>query len=98
MITAAGPAWQTMRGGTIAARIEMDLRLRPRAQGGLGIAGRGLAIGKAVRGPRGRTLVIPATTIDRIAGQFVEHGRVATAYIGVSLKDVPLWVVGSVAW
>jgi S1-C subfamily serine protease len=95
MISAVGPAWQSMRGGTIAARIELDLRLRQRAQGGLALAGNGRSIGMAVRGPRGRTLIIPAATIERIAGQLAEHGRAAIAYLGVALKDVPLRDGGS---
>jgi S1-C subfamily serine protease len=89
-IAAVGPAWQSMRGGTIDARIELDLRLRRRAEGGLAIDGAGGAFGMAVRGPRGRTLVIPGTTIDRVAAQLLEHGRVPVAYLGVGLKDVPL--------
>src|SRR5579859_1484562 len=89
-IAAVGPAWQSMRGGTIDARIEMDLRLRRRAEGGLALDGADGAFGMAVRGPRGRTLVIPAATIDRVAGQLLEHGRVPVAYLGVGLKDVPL--------
>lgn len=90
MIVAAGPAWQSMRGGTIDARIELDQRLRGRAEGGLALDGRGHAFGMAVRGPRGRTLVIPATTIDRIAGQLAVHGRVSIAYFGAGLRHVPV--------
>lgn len=87
-IAAAGPAWQSMRGGTIDARIELDLRLRSRAEGALAVGGDGLAFGMAVRGPRGRTLVIPAATIDRVAAQLAEHGRVPIAYLGAGLRDV----------
>ena len=89
-IAAVGPAWQSMRGGTIEARIEIDLRLRRRAEGGLAVDGAGGTFGMAVRGPRGRTLVIPAATIDRVAAQLLEHGRVPVAYLGAGLKDVPL--------
>jgi S1-C subfamily serine protease len=89
-IAAAGPAWQSMRGGTIDARIELDLRLRRRAEGGLAVDGAGDAFGMAVRGPRGRTLIIPAATIDRIAAELLAHGRVPVAYLGAGLKDVPL--------
>jgi S1-C subfamily serine protease len=89
-IAAVGAAWQSMRGGTIDARIELDLRLRRRAEGGLAVDSTGSAFGMAVRGPRGRTLVIPAATIDRVARQLLAHGRVQIAYLGVGLKDVPL--------
>ncbi|PTQ12022.1 serine protease [Sphingomonas oleivorans] len=94
-IAAVGPAWQSMRGGTIDTRIEMDVRLRRRAEGGLAIDGSGQVFGMAVRGPRGRTLVIPAATIDRVAGQLAEYGRVPVAYLGAGLKDVPLDAGGS---
>lgn len=87
-VAAIGPAWQSMRGGTIDARIELDLRLRRRAEGGLAIGGEGDVFGMAVRGPRGRTLVIPAATIDRVAGHLAEHGRVPIAYLGAGLRDV----------
>jgi S1-C subfamily serine protease len=90
MIAAVGPAWQSMRGGTIDARIELDMRLRARAEGGLAVDGQGRPFGMAVRGPRGRTLVIPAATIDRIAGQLAEHGRVPIAYLGAGLRNVPV--------
>lgn len=89
-VAVAGPAWQSMRGGTIDARIEIDVRLRRRAEGGLAIDARGGAFGMAVRGPRGRTLVIPSATIERVAGQRLEHGRMPIAYLGAGLQDVPL--------
>ena len=90
VIAAVGPAWQSMRGGSIDVRIEMDVRLRHRGEGGLAIDGSGQAFGMAVRGPRGRTLIIPAATIDRVAGQLAKHGRVPISYLGVGLKAVPL--------
>lgn len=90
MIAASGPAWQSMRGGAIDARIELDLRLRSRAEGGLAIGGDARAFGMAVRGPRGQTLIIPAATIDRVAGQIAEHGRVPVSYLGAGLRDVPV--------
>jgi S1-C subfamily serine protease len=52
--------------------------------------GEGRALGMAVRGPRGRTLVIPGETIERVASQLQEHGHVPIPYLGASLKDVPL--------
>jgi len=88
IVAAVGLAWQSMRGGTIDARVELDLRLRRRAEGGLALGGNGEAFGMAVRGPRGRTLVIPAATIERIAGALAANGRVPVAYLGAGLRDV----------
>ena len=95
VVSAVGPAWHSMRNGTIDSRIEMDLRLRARAEGGLALDGQGRAFGMAVRGPRGRTIVIPAATIDRVADQLAAHGRVAIAYLGAGLRDVPVDNEGS---
>jgi len=83
-----GPAWRSMRGGQIDARIELDLRLRRRAEGGLALDADGRAIGMAVRGPRGRTLVIPSATIGRIAPLLLEHGSVPRGYVGLGLNEV----------
>lgn len=90
VVAAVGPAWQSMRGGTINARIDLDLRIRRRAEGGLAIAADGQPFGMAVRGPRGRAIVIPSKTIDRVVDQLHRHGRVPRAYLGAGLRDVPL--------
>jgi S1-C subfamily serine protease len=87
-IAAAGPAWRSMRGGQIDARIELDLRLRRRAEGGLALDADGRAIGMAVRGPRGRTLVIPSATVERVGSLLLQHGRIPRGYVGLGLKEV----------
>ena len=84
----AGP-WCSLRGGDIAARIELDTRLRPSSEGGLVLDATGHAIGMAVRGPR-RTLVIPTATIERVAGRLETHGRIARGYLGAGLQPVRL--------
>jgi S1-C subfamily serine protease len=89
-IAAVGGAWRSMRGGRIDARIELDLRLRRRAEGGLALDAAGRPYGMAVRGPRGRTLVIPAATIERVAPLLLEHGGVPRGYLGLGLSEVAL--------
>jgi S1-C subfamily serine protease len=88
MVALTGPAWRSMRGGEIDARIELDLRLRRNAEGGIVLNAAGHAIGMAVYGPRQRILVIPAPTIERVAGLLAAHGRVAHGFIGLGLKTV----------
>ena len=83
----SGP-WRSMRGGEIDARIELDLRLRPSAEGGLVLNMEGQLIGMAVFGPRRRALVIPSSTIDRIAGKLESHGRIPRGYLGLGLQPV----------
>jgi S1-C subfamily serine protease len=82
-----GP-WQSIRGGDIDARVELDLRLRRPAEGGLAVNSAGQAFGMTVAGPRRRVLVIPATTIGRVAARLETHGYVARGYLGLSLQPV----------
>src|SRR5215470_6530125 len=82
---ASGP-WRSLRGGEIDARIELDLRLRQCAEGSLVMNAGGNAIGMAVFGPRRRVLVIPATTIERVASKLAAHGRIPRGYLGLGLQ------------
>jgi len=88
VVSLSGPAWRSLRGGEIDARIELDLRLRPSAEGGLVLNAKGGAIGMSVFGPRRRVLVIPAATIERVAAQLATHGRMPRGYLGLSLQPV----------
>ena len=87
LVSVAAGAWRSMRGGDIDARIELDLRLRRVAEGGLAIDASGTAFGMAVLGPR-QTLVIPAATIDRVAAKLATDGRIARGYLGLALQPV----------
>src|SRR5262245_52947505 len=64
VVSRASGSWRSLRGGEIDARIEVDLRLRQSAEGGLMLDASGTAIGMAVLGPRRRVLVIPTATIE----------------------------------
>ena len=86
---AAGP-WRSLRGGEIDARIELDLRLRRTAEGGLVLDMTGQAVGMAVFGPRRRVLVIPSATIERVAPKLESQGRVARGYLGLGLQPVAI--------
>jgi S1-C subfamily serine protease len=86
---AAGP-WRSLRGGEIDARIELDLRLRRSAEGGLVLDAVGQAIGMAVFGPHRRVLVIPSATIERVAAKLERHGRIARGYLGLGLQTVAI--------
>jgi S1-C subfamily serine protease len=90
MISVAGGAWQSMRGGTIDSLIRLDKRLEPRAEGGLVIDAEGAPLGMAVSGPRHRPLVIPAATIDRIGAKLLAEGRIRRGYLGLGLQALRL--------
>jgi S1-C subfamily serine protease len=88
IVAASGPAWRSMRGGEIDARLELDVTLRRAAEGGLALDAAGRAFGMTVFGPRRRVLVIPSATITRVAAQLEAHGKVARGYLGLGLRPV----------
>lgn len=88
-VSLVGERWRSLRGGEIDARIELDVRLRNRSEGALALDASGEAFGMAVLGPR-RVLVIPTSTIERVAAKLETHGRVARGYLGLGLEPVRL--------
>jgi S1-C subfamily serine protease len=90
VVSFVGPQWRSLRGGLIDARIELDAQLARSSEGGLALDASGQALGMAVFGPRRRTLVIPMTTIDRVAEVLATKGRIARGYLGLSLQPVKL--------
>ena len=90
VVSFVGPQWRSLRGGVIDARIELDAALAPSSEGGLALDASGQALGMAVFGPRRRTLVIPMTTIDRVADMLATKGRIARGYLGLGLQPVKL--------
>ncbi|HTL77580.1 MAG TPA: S1C family serine protease [Casimicrobiaceae bacterium] len=88
IVARAGPAWRSLRGGNVDARIEVDTLVRGSSEGGVAFDATGRAIGMAVFGPRRRVLVIPASTIDRVAAKLDADGRIARGYLGLGLQGV----------
>ena len=90
LVAVSRDAWQSMRGGDIDARIELDMRLRSTAEGGVVVNAAGQAFGMTVFGPRRRVLVIPAATINHIAAKLETHGRIPRGYLGLGLQPVSI--------
>jgi S1-C subfamily serine protease len=90
IVSVAGGAWRSLRGGEIDARLELSLSLRRSAEGGLALDAAGRAFGMVVFGPRRRALVIPAQTIQRIAAKLESHGRIPRGYLGLGLRTTRL--------
>lgn len=82
-----GP-WRSLRGGEIDARIELDVRLRGSTEGALALDAAGRVIGMVVSGPRRRALVIPSSTVERVAATLETEGRIARGYLGLGLQAV----------
>jgi S1-C subfamily serine protease len=95
LVAASRGPWQSLRGGEIDARIEIDARLRSSAEGGLVVNATGQAFGMAVFAPRRRVLVIPSATIGRIAARLETDGRIPRGYLGLGLQAVTIEGGGS---
>ena len=88
--TAAGP-WKTWRGGQLDSLLRLDIGAYPRSSGSAVIDTQGRFAGMLTTGlTRTAPVAIPAATIDRVAAELIEHGRVARGYIGVGLQPIPL--------
>jgi S1-C subfamily serine protease len=88
IVNIAGPEWHSSRGGLIARRIALDVRLAWSEEGGPIFDAAGSCIGMSTFGPRGQVLVIPAATIDRVVPTLLKDGRVARGWLGVALQAV----------
>ncbi len=87
-VTEVGPAWRSMRGGEIDARITLGLRLSGRSEGSAVVAPDGGLIGMAVTGAGRRTIAIPASTIARAVATLSDKGYVPRGWLGVSLHPL----------
>ncbi len=89
-VSVAGPAWRSRRGGRIAQRLEFDAALDTRFEGALVADAAGRIAAMQVTGPFGRSLGIPAQTIERVLATVEQHGYLPRPYLGLRLQT--LWV------
>ena len=87
MVHAVGEAWHSMAGGRIDALIRLDAGLGA-DEGGPVLSVTGGLIGMSTSGPRGRTIVIPSATLERVIEPLLSEGRVARGWLGVGLQPV----------
>lgn len=88
LIGEAGPAWRSMRGGQIDARITLALRLPGRLEGAAVVDAEGKLVGMAVTGVGRRAIAIPASTVERTVKVLSEKGYVPRGYLGVTLHPI----------
>jgi S1-C subfamily serine protease len=88
IVALAGGPWRSLRGGHIDRRIHLDVKLDTQSEGGGALDTNGQILGMTVLGPRGRVLVIPSETLERVAQQLLAHGRIARGYLGLGLQPV----------
>jgi S1-C subfamily serine protease len=90
VVSRSAGRWWSLRSGEIDARIELDLRMRQSAEGGLAIEAAGRAFGMTVFGPRRRVLVIPSATIERVAARLEKYGHIPRGYLGLGFQLVAI--------
>jgi S1-C subfamily serine protease len=90
VLSSVGPAWHSRLGGRIDHRIVLDLRLPGREEGGPVFDAAGGLLGMSTADPRGRALVIPAATIDRVLVPLLTSGRIDRGWLGTVLHPVAL--------
>ena len=89
ILSAAGGAWRTWRGGTLDNFLRLDMTLHPGSAGGIVVDSDGRFVGMATDGlSRLSWLAIPGATLARVVAELREKGRVARGYLGVGLQGV----------
>ena len=90
VVRTVGPAWQSLLGGRIDRRISLDLAISRAEEGGPVVTAAGGLLGMSTAGPRGRALVIPAATVERVLDPLLSAGRIERGWLGVALHPVAL--------
>ena len=85
-----GPAWHSLQGGLIDRRIVLDMELSGGEEGGPVFDATGRLLGMSTAGPRGRALVIPAATVERVLPALLAAGRIERGWLGAALHAVAL--------
>lgn len=91
IVSTAGGPWKTWRGGQLDSLLRLDIGAYPRSSGSLVVDSQGRLAGMLTTGlTRTAPVAIPAATIDRVAGELLEHGRVSRGYFGIGLQPILL--------
>jgi S1-C subfamily serine protease len=90
VVSALGGPWRSWHGGQIDQFIRPDVSLYPGFSGGPLLDAHGNIMGINTAGPRHLVLTIPPSTVNRVAEQLVEKGRIVRGYLGLGLQPVRL--------
>ncbi|HEY7208625.1 MAG TPA: S1C family serine protease [Bryobacteraceae bacterium] len=91
ILGAVGPGRKTWRGGAVDQFLRLDVNLYPSQAGAAVVTAEGELIGMATPAlSRHSNMAIPAATIDRIARELREQGRIRRGYLGIGVQPVSL--------
>jgi S1-C subfamily serine protease len=89
VLGAVGPARRNWRGGTLDQFLRLDVNLYPSQSGAAVVNAAGQLIGMATPAmSRHSTIAVPVSTIERIARELLEQGRIRHGYLGVGVQPV----------
>ncbi len=88
---AVGPERRNWRGGTLDHFLRLDANVYPSQSGAAVVNAEGQLIGMATPAlSRHSTMVVPVSTIERIARELTEQGRIRHGYLGVGVQPVEI--------
>lgn len=91
ILGAVGPERRIWRGGTLDHFLRLDANLYPSQSGAAAVTAEGQLIGMATPAlSRHSTLIVPVLTIERIARELAEQGRIRHGYLGVGVQPVEI--------
>jgi serine protease Do len=91
LVGVTGPALRTWQGGQLDLTLRLDRRLHPNLSGGPAVDDQGRAYGINTSGlSRLASVVIPASTVDRVSAELEKKGHMGRAYLGVGMQPVRL--------
>ncbi len=91
IVGAVGPARKNWRGGTLDQFLRLDANVYPSQSGAAVVNTEGLLIGMATPAlSRHSTVVLPTSTIERMARELLEQGRIRHGYLGVGVQPVAI--------
>lgn len=89
VLGAVGPARKNWRGGTLDRFLRLDVNLYPSQSGAAVVNAAGQLIGMATPAmSRHSTIAVPVSSIERIARELLEQGRIRHGYLGIGVQPV----------
>ena len=91
VISGLGGPWRTWRSGHVDQLVRLDMTLYPGFSGGPLVDAEGRIAGINTSGlSRVMAVTIPVLTVQRVAKELLEKGRVARGYLGIGMHPVRL--------
>ena len=91
VVARLGGPWRTWRGGQIDQLLRPDVTLYRGQSGSALVNVRGEVLGMNTGAlARMAAITVPASTVDRVVTELLEHGHVRRAYLGIAMQTVAI--------